>query len=92
MLTGGGSTSGVGNAPTLESPPTTDERRFLEHIAIQAAVKTDEEGTNDELFEAAMARIKLDRETANTVLDIAGEVGVVGIEEPPRGLRRGGTS
>ncbi len=80
MLTGGGSTSGVGNAPTLESPPTTDERRFLEHIAMQAAVKTDEEKTNDELFEAAMAHIKLDRETANTVLDIAGEVGVVGIE------------
>ncbi|MFO0910464.1 MAG: hypothetical protein U0794_19320 [Isosphaeraceae bacterium] len=74
--------SGLGsNAPTANGPLTTDERRYLELVAMQAASITEEEKRNDELYEATLAHIKLDRQTARNVLDIASEVGVVGIEK-----------
>ena len=74
--------SGLGSsAPTVDGPITAEERRYLEHVALLAASQTDEQKLNSELYSATLAYIKLERETARNVLDIASEAGVVGIEK-----------
>lgn len=72
--------SGAANAPTIEGKLTTEETKYLDHIAMQAATLSEEKKLNEELYRMALEHIRLDRETAGTVLDIAGELGVVGIE------------
>ncbi|WP_157579419.1 hypothetical protein [Singulisphaera acidiphila] len=72
--------SGTANAPTITEKWTSEERQYLEHIAMQAATMSEEKRINEDLYQAALKHIQLDRETAGTVVDIAGELGVVGIE------------
>ena len=68
------------NAPTADSAPTPEEKRYLDHVAELAAMKATDEKVNCDVLGATLAHIRLSRETAANVLDIAGEVGVVGIE------------
>ncbi len=71
---GGASAPGVGKAPSA------DERQYLDFIAMQALAQVEQKQADQELYQAALTHIKLDRETAGTILDIATQVGVPGAE------------
>ncbi|WP_165252178.1 hypothetical protein [Paludisphaera soli] len=72
--------SGTMNAPRVGKAPSAEEKQYLDHVAMEAMTQLEEKKANEELYKAALGHIELDRQTARTVLDIAGEVGVVGIE------------
>ncbi|OJW12322.1 MAG: hypothetical protein BGO49_20920 [Planctomycetales bacterium 71-10] len=78
FLSGLGGT--VGSAPVVGRSPDPEIRRYLEDVAAQAIAGVVEKRADQDLYEAALQHIKLDRESAGTILDIATEIGVPGTE------------
>lgn len=71
---------GVGSAPAVGRSPDPEIRRYLEDVAAQAIAGVVEKRADQDLYDAALRHIELDRQSAGTILDIATEIGVPGAE------------
>lgn len=70
----------VGSAPTVGRSPDPEIRRYLDDVAAQAIAGVLEKRADQDLYDAALRHIELDRQSAGTLLDLATEMGVPGTE------------